>query len=84
MAKVRTVFQKLAPEKIGKTIRLEAELWKSVESLETRIKELQLPVVFDVSAIIEEAVSEAVREGHRELDAMKDASAPRSERATAA
>lgn len=76
MAKVRSVFQKVLPEKVGKTIRLEAELWKSVESLETRIKQLQLPVVFDVSAIIEDAISEAVREGHRELDAMKDAAAP--------
>lgn len=79
MAKPRSIFQKVTPEKVGKTIRLEAHLWKSVETLEARILELKLPFVFDVNAVFEEALIEAVREGNRELDALQKSGAPRGE-----
>lgn len=83
MAKPRSIFQKVTPEKVGKTIRLEAQLWKSVETLEARILELKLPIVFDINAVFEEALIEAVREGNRELDALQKSGSPRGERVTA-
>lgn len=83
MTKHRSIFQKVAPEKIGKTIRLDAALWKSVETLEARIRELQLPIIFDVSSVFEEALSEAVRAGNREIDTMMEDVSPRGERVAA-
>lgn len=83
MAKPRSIFLKAAPEKVGKTIRLDAALWKSVETLEARIRELQLPIIFDVNSIFEDALTEAIREGNREIDAMTDGGSPRGARVAA-
>lgn len=83
MAKPRSIFQKVAPEKIGKTVRVDAALWKSIETLEARVRELQLPIVFDVNSILEEALAAAVQEGNREIDAMISVGTSRGERVAA-
>lgn len=71
MAKGKPVLKALPPVKVSKSISMDADIWNSVDALRERIKQLDVPVSFEVHEIIEDAVRDAVAAANAELDRMK-------------